>query len=352
MKTMVCKNCSSLDIIKHDGMYICRGCKTSYSPDEAKSLIVDVKFEMPKIPEKDSLSGDIDELLKEARMAKKEGDTDSAYRYYEQALMKDPSSWEANFYKVYYQSLNSRISETQIASNRLSSCVDTVLRLVRENVTETKEQKAVLNEITAKLLGISRMLYNGALSHYNEINASIRNNYTQEMLNRCGAARDICYTFGDAVIQFFGDVYAKNVAVPAWITGVTLHNGLMVHYVLKESNKNTIMGYVEKIQSYDPSYHTPVINMSSGACYIATAVYGSYDCPEVWTLRRYRDDTLAVTWYGRAFVRAYYAISPTLVKWFGETKWFRNFWQSKLNKMVNKLNKKGVEDTPYVDNDW
>ena len=27
-------------------------------------------------------------------------------------------------------------------------------------------------------------------------------------------------------------------------------------------------------------------------CYVATAVYGSYDCPEVWTLRRYRDDTL------------------------------------------------------------
>ncbi len=27
-------------------------------------------------------------------------------------------------------------------------------------------------------------------------------------------------------------------------------------------------------------------------CYIATCVYGSYDCPEVWTLRRFRDDVL------------------------------------------------------------
>lgn len=24
-------------------------------------------------------------------------------------------------------------------------------------------------------------------------------------------------------------------------------------------------------------------------CYVATCVYGSYDCPEVWTLRRFRD---------------------------------------------------------------
>ena len=28
---------------------------------------------------------------------------------------------------------------------------------------------------------------------------------------------------------------------------------------------------------------------SGGGCYVATAVYGSYDCPQVWTLRRYRE---------------------------------------------------------------
>ncbi len=87
-------------------------------------------------------------------------------------------------------------------------------------------------------------------------------------------------------------------------------------------------------------------------CYIATAVYGSYNCPEVWTLRRFRDNTLAETWYGRLFIRTYYAISPTLVKWFGETTWFQRFWRGKLNKMVAHLQEKGVEDTPYQDKDW
>ena len=41
------------------------------------------------------------------------------------------------------------------------------------------------------------------------------------------------------------------------------------------------------------------------------------------TLRRFHDYTLAESWYGRAFIRTYYAISPTLVKWFGETNWFK-----------------------------
>ena len=89
-----------------------------------------------------------------------------------------------------------------------------------------------------------------------------------------------------------------------------------------------------------------------GFCYIATCVYGSYDCPQVWTLRRYRDYTLAETWYGRAFIRTYYAISPTLVKLFGKKDWFKQLWQPKLDKMIKRLNSEGVADTPYEDRNW
>lgn len=87
----------------------------------------------------------------------------------------------------------------------------------------------------------------------------------------------------------------------------------------------------------------------SGGCYIATCVYGSYDCPQVWTLRRYRDTSLAKTWYGRTFVRCYYAISPSLVKWFGKTKWFQKLWRGKLDKKVAKLQANGFSSLPYQD---
>ena len=90
----------------------------------------------------------------------------------------------------------------------------------------------------------------------------------------------------------------------------------------------------------------------TGGCYIATAVYGSYDCPQVWTLRRYRDQNLAKSWCGRVFIKAYYAISPTLVKWFGSTQWFKKLWQNKLDRMVEKLQNDGVESTPYKDKNW
>ena len=93
-------------------------------------------------------------------------------------------------------------------------------------------------------------------------------------------------------------------------------------------------------------------NHSSDGCYVATCVYGSYDCPQVWTLRRYRDYTLAKTLHGRAFIRIYYAISPTLVKWFGNTAWFKRMWQGKLDSMVATLQEKGVAATPYEDINW
>lgn len=76
-------------------------------------------------------------------------------------------------------------------------------------------------------------------------------------------------------------------------------------------------------------------------CYIATSIYGSYDCPQVWTLRRFRDQTLAKTWYGRLFIKVYYTISPTLVKFFGETKTFKIFLKPKLDRMVETLQSKG-----------
>lgn len=90
-------------------------------------------------------------------------------------------------------------------------------------------------------------------------------------------------------------------------------------------------------------------NNGGGGCYVATAVYGSYDCPEVWTLRRFRDLYLSKSWYGRAFISIYYAVSPTLVKFFGETGWFKQFWKNRLDKWVASLKRKGYSDRPYHD---
>ena len=104
--------------------------------------------------------------------------------------------------------------------------------------------------------------------------------------------------------------------------------------------------YLEGTEIYK-AMHIEVAKPSG--CYVATAVYGSYDCPQVWILRRYRDQFLASRALGRAFIKTYYAISPTIVKLFGKTKWFNRLWRGVLDNKIRKLKACGYQDTPYND---
>lgn len=72
-------------------------------------------------------------------------------------------------------------------------------------------------------------------------------------------------------------------------------------------------------------------------CYIATCVYGSYDCPQVRLLRRFRDESLKKNIPGRIFIRAYYAVSPTLVRRFGSSPSFCAFWRNILDFLIQRL---------------
>ena len=161
----------------------------------------------------------------------------------------------------------------------------------------------------------------------------------------------IMYTYA-ILLDLFDDKY-KYVAVESRKSGIEIHKE-QIKYLNPETQTiqvQLIEENVEEIKKYDPTYVKPEIDYgkSDSGCYVATAVYGSYNCPEVWTLRRFRDNTLDATWYGRAFIQTYYAISPTLVKWFGETTWFKRLWRRPLDKLVTALRCKGVEDTPCQD---
>lgn len=120
-----------------------------------------------------------------------------------------------------------------------------------------------------------------------------------------------------------------------------------------EQNDRRKPAFLQRKADIISSFHEELskhgMSVQKGGCYIATAVYGSYDCPQVWTLRRYRDSVLAHSLWGRTFIHVYYALSPTVVKWFGKKKWFRNLWRDVLDMLIYKLQDKGYADTLYSD---
>lgn len=164
-----------------------------------------------------------------------------------------------------------------------------------------------------------------------------------------------------ANIEEIADRFIFHAEVLTYLMNATLSlNGRTISIYQGDNRRQTyyqIETLYEKAQRYNPSFVIPQLPsieaiIPKQGCYVATAVYGSYDCPEVWTLRRYRDDILASCLFGRAFIRAYYAISPTLVKCFGNTRWFRSLWKCKLDRLVSKLQRDGIESTPYQDKEW
>ena len=163
--------------------------------------------------------------------------------------------------------------------------------------------------------------------------------------------KNICDEAGIPIVKFWtsygvnGDYIKKK--IDETISSLPVER---VHH-FSQSEKKAQATTITPSKTQQNTSYTPQRKQSNG-CYVATCVYGSYDCPEVWMLRRFRDDTLGSTWYGRAFIRTYYAISPTLVKMFGNTSWFKKMWKGTLDRIVKKLEEKGIENTPYEDKNW
>jgi hypothetical protein len=70
-------------------------------------------------------------------------------------------------------------------------------------------------------------------------------------------------------------------------------------------------------------------NPSKGSCYIATAIYGDYDAPQVLIFRNFRDTFLLKTRIGIGFVKLYYRYSPYLVD-----KLSHNYFLRKLIRII------------------
>ena len=345
MKALQCEMCGSQDLVKDGGVFVCQQCGTKYSVEEAKKMMGEGAVTVTGTVKVDT-SDELTNLYEIARRARNDHNDENALKYYDMIMVKDPNSWEANFYVVYYQTMTCKIAEISSAGFKLEHCLDSVCTLIKDNVTDPEEKTRAMNEIFTHSTVAAEMLSSAASRHYNDIDGQIRDRFTQEYINNEVAARDICYTLGEAIILYFGEDNGL-LAAQAWKKGIEIHSKFVKYLQQKDENIKLIHEYGDKVRKFEPEYQDPTVETS--ACYVATAVYGSYDCPEVWTLRRYRDYTLDETWYGRLFIKVYYTISPMFVKHFGNVKSFKVLGKKLLDRWVAELNHKGFDNTPYRD---
>ncbi len=246
MKALVCEMCNGTDIVKQDGFFVCQHCGMKYSADEAKKMMVEGTVRI-------DTSGELENLYQVARRAKNDNNDEIAGKYYDMILAKDPTSWEASFYTVYFRSKQCKIANIASAGMDVANCQNSVMALIRDYVKDEEKQIEAVKEVIASSATISSFLFWGAINHYNGIDYQIKGNYTNEKNTNCLAAISIMSCCGDAIAKNFAD--NKNVskfAGDAWL------------YVLELNDSNSIISaethnlHTEKIRSCGVEYEKKI----------------------------------------------------------------------------------------------
>lgn len=297
---------------------------------------------------------ELDNLYELARKARAEGNSEQAMEYYQKIAEVDKDKWEPLFYSNYTAYYPPTCFFYEKTYKKLLDELNYMWWLLDSTVKAIAAQKDI--DKTAAIIEI----FNYFSDNYDKWKDGLQEtSYSDIERNQkgCLALRyaRMSYAFGDVIVSSGLNCNMSpsfNISAECWKIGNTLVEyscRAMKYPDMKYSNKS-VSEYTSKIIQYEPGYRMPVLpKAKKSGCYIATCVYGSYDCPQVWTLRRYRDERLAKKLWGRAFIRAYYAVSPTLVRWFGSFNWFSGLFRPMLDRMVDSLMSQGFENTPYQD---
>ncbi len=344
MQQITCEICGSNDIVKENDMYVCQSCGTKYSSQEAKRMYQDTVEVTGKV-EVDQ-SSEIENLETLLNRSIKNKQWKDVALYSIDILKKDPHNWKATFFKELGEAYSGFYGNFKAYEDMIPA-TNTAIELLEEDGCTNLDE---IKDFMAKhILNLTSALYDVAFEHHSDnLDALVR---FWDSLVLIIKLQEFCIdlVYEDDVNEVYENIvyFASQLEVRRKFYIYDDYEYESPNYSTTEYAKRTKEEYTKKIQDTDQDYEPAEVK--GEGCYIATAVYGSYDCQEVWTLRRFRDETLYRHVLGRIFIRAYYSISPHIVKYFGKTRTFNKIFKKPLDVLVNRLQESHVRSDYYVD---
>ncbi len=296
------------------------------------------------------------ELYENARKELDERNPQKAIEIYQLIRNQYPVEWEAFFFTICLKIYVCPDNELLDVATTLYQSEKDVFNLIDTYVKDHDKHIDAIVSVGSHLEVAALDLSAASFDIFEK--SSKDDHETNDLINLNIVACNILKTYINSIMKR----YSGDFKMEIWEKAMYIPESLMELYskiipFLNGDEKATFEAELDEWIELGKKYNLKcpdIINYSDKekgkrGCYIATAVYGSYDCPQVWTLRRFRDYELSLTWYGRLFVKLYYAISPYIISWLGDKKWFNRLGKSWLDKLVIELKAKGVEDTPYQD---
>lgn len=363
-KAAKCPNCSGelmLDPSKKSGF--CNYCGSEIIVKEAIS-----KVQIDQQPQ-------VESLLKLGQDAYDRGDSKEAYDYYSKVLEIDPTQWKAFWYRGISGAWQSSLANIRLidaiqgSSKALAILSDKVTNSLPENQAvesiELKNQKVIM---AYEIYKITKILHDKAKKHYEEFSSAENafKQYWDRYHYHFIPALEYCLTLvedeildseieslaDDAVTLELAQQIKKTVNA---FKPKLLQEGLDYCMVVKKNTQKMIDAYKadglenpyirfsNAMKKINPSHEIKIEKEGpiekEGSCYIATAVYGNHNAPQVIFLRQYRDEVLLQSHTGRLFIKVYYNFSSGFANWIANRGYINLFIRKVLDAVIMILKK-------------
>lgn len=197
-----------------------------------------------------------------------------------------------------------------------------------QNITDTiSNAKDLVVSCKPKLINIKTAL-GSTDDFYSKLSSAVVNNALNALISVVNEAQN--------GLQYDRTkLFTLPTTISSALEVINLMSGMDMVYELRNrfnQNKTTISNIQSQLNQVTNRQSSS--SSSSGGCYIATMAYGSYEHPQVIELRKFRDNTLSKTAFGRGFIRIYYKYSPKLVELLKDKHLVNQSIKSVLNTLI------------------
>ena len=297
-----------------------------------------------------------DELYEIARKALVEKDDQKAIEIYQRIRDQYPVEWEAFFFTLYLNVYVCPDDELINAATALYKSEKDVLNLIDTYVKDLDKHIDAIIKVGNYLEEVALDLRDTAFDIFEKSNKDECD--IIDLINYNIIAKNIISMYINTILKRysgdFGLIIFEN-AQHSLESSMDIMSRILPFLKgdIKAEFEEELNDLIEIGRRYNLRWPStisyPDEQKAKKGCYIATSVYGSYDCPEVWVLRRFRDYYLAKSLWGRTFIKVYYQVSPLIVVWFGGLIWFKQICKNVLDMIIQRLQDAGYETTPYDD---
>lgn len=191
-------------------------------------------------------------------------------------------------------------------------------QLLVSAITYLNNVKTVLGSTDELYMGLSSRIASDALgmciSEINKLQEQFKNTYDNTTKAR--------------IIRLLSERVNEALRVITTIGTMDLRQDFKTRYLQNRASLLNLKTQLEVVKN--PSG-------GSGNCYIATMAYGDYDNPQVMILRKFRDEVLDKSVFGKWFIKTYYHYSPKLVEKLKKQKTVNSIIRKALNQFIKLI---------------